>query len=230
MLGLLGATGVGMGLNPSVGACQEHSHGSAPTGSRPVDAFQLHFCGIHVAKNNSKFQLTTQHYCGHRGNVHQCLLFDSSAPDAKLLGVEYIIPNEIYQALSADEKKYWHPHTYEVLAGGLIAPTMTDEEELAFMKALLTTWGKTWHTWPDPTTDIPYGDPLLMWALTADGQIDEQVLAQRDREFGVDSVKIRATRCQSIGYDVPSVSFPRSMDQVGRQWTDNGQDRPRAIK
>lgn len=230
MLGLIGGLGFAAHLTDQ-GQAQEHSgHPAAQSAKGPVGGFQLHFCGIHVAKNNPKFQITTQHFCGHRGNVHQCLLFDSSAPDARLLGVEYIIPNEVYQALPVEEKKYWHPHTYEVLAAGLIAPEMTDAEELAFMKALLTTWGKTWHTWPDPTTEVPLGDPLLMWALTGDGQIDPAVLAKRDHDFQVDSAKLRDLRCREIGFDVPQVSFPKSVDQVGRQWTDQGPDQPRPYR
>jgi Protein of unknown function (DUF1264) len=158
--------------------------------------------------------------------MHQCLLYDSCAKNAKLLGVEYIISDRLYRELPDGEKKYWHPHTYEVLAGGLIAPGMKPDDELTFMKALLTTWGKTWHTWPDPRTPVPMGEPLLMWAVTGDGQIDDGVLAARDTEFKVKAADIREKRGQSIGFEVPKVSLPRSIDQVGRQWTDEGDDKP----
>jgi hypothetical protein len=103
---------------------------------------------------------------------------------------------------------------------------MAPAEEEAFMKQLLTTWGKTWHTWPDPRTPVPMGEPLLIWALTGDGQADEAVLAERDRRFDVSAAAIREQRCREIGFEVPRVSPPRSIDQVGRQWTDSGEDRP----
>lgn len=80
--------------------------------------------------------------------MHPCLLFDATEPGAKLLGVEYIIPDELLRSLPDTEKKYWHPHTDEVMAGGLIAPGMSAEDEMKFMKAILPTRGKTWHTWP----------------------------------------------------------------------------------
>ena len=32
---------------------------------------------------------------------------------------------------------------------------MPEADEKRFMKTLLTTWGKAWHTWPDPTTAVP---------------------------------------------------------------------------
>jgi hypothetical protein len=212
-------------------------HGGATGDARPAGPLtgpHAHFCGIHIAKKDPKFQLIAQHYCAaHAGGAHgedlfQCLLFDSREKNAKLLGVEYIISDKQYRALPAEEKKYWHPHTYEVLAGGLIAPGMTADEELTFMKSILTTWGKTWHTWPDPKTAVPIGEPLLMWALTADGQADEKVIAERDRQFNVSAAEIRARRGRALGLEVPKVSLPRSVEQVGRQWTDNGEDRPTA--
>jgi hypothetical protein len=158
--------------------------------------------------------------------MHQCLLYDSVGQHARLLGVEYIISDDLYRTLPDVEKKYWHPHTYEVLGGGLIAPAMTPDDELAFMKGLLLTWGKTWHTWPDPTTPVPMGEPMLMWSLTGDGQDDPNVIAARDQEFRVKTAEIRAKRIQAIGYEVPAVPPPKDMDVIGRQWTASGDDKP----
>jgi hypothetical protein len=193
----------------------------------PVHETHAHFCGIHLAKSNPSFQIVTQHYCMSRSEeMHQCLLYDSTGKNAKLLGVEYIISDRHYRDLPEEEKKYWHPHTYEVLSGGLIAPSMRPADELTFMKALLTTWGKTWHTWPDPETPIRVGEPLLMWSSGRDGVIHEDLIGGRDRRFGVSSTKLREERCQAIGLEVPQVSPPKSVDQLGRQWTDEGEDKP----
>jgi len=65
-----------------------------------------------------------------------------------------------------------------------------------------------------------------MWAVTGDGQLEETVLDSRDKQFNVKAAEVRAKRCQSIGWEVPKVSLPRSVDQVGRQWTDDGEDKP----
>ena len=227
MFGVVGALGAGLGL----GAAANADHGAKPGGDAgmmaPVAGMHAHFCGIHIAKKNPKFQLIAQHYCGPLNeDTHQCLLFDSCEKNAKLLGVEYIISDKLFQGLPDTEKKYWHPHTYEVLAGGLIAPSMKPEDEMKFMKYILTTWGKTWHTWPDPTTPVPMGEPLLMWAVTGDGQVDDKVVAARDKQFGVSVTKIRETRGKEFGVEVPNVSLPKSVDDVGRQWTDTGEDKP----
>jgi hypothetical protein len=103
---------------------------------------------------------------------------------------------------------------------------MSAEDELKFMRQVLTTWGKTWHTWPDPTTSVPLGEPILMWALSGDGQANEEVVRERDRRFNVSIAEIRRRRVREIGYDVPRVPFPRSPDEVGRQWTSTGPDAP----
>lgn len=106
----------------------------------------------------------------------------------------------VQRSSSVAEKKFWHPHTYEVLAGGLVAPGMAADDEDKFMKVLVTTWGKTWHTWPDPATPVPMGEPLLMWAVTGDGQADPKVVAVRDKEFGVSTDEVRKRRVAVIGY------------------------------
>jgi hypothetical protein len=233
MFQLLGSIGAGVAVQSSAAHGSPHATSSGEGGLRnPMSGPHAHFCGIHVAKSNPQFQLMAQHYCtAHTGHDHsdglfQCLLFDSAEPNAKLLGVEYIVSDEQYKALSESEKKYWHPHAYEVLAGGLIAPEMTVAEETSFMRQILTTWGKTWHIWPDPSTPIPLGEPLLMWALSGDGQVSETVVRQRDRQFNVSIAEIRERRVQEIGYEVPCVPFPKSVDELGRQWTGSGLDAP----
>src|SRR5262245_64179563 len=215
MLRAVGSVGLGFTIQNGVASAAEHaSHGEAAPAASPISGGHAHFCGIHVAKNNRNFQLIAQHYCtahaagDHDQGLFQCLLFDSPSTSARLLGVEYIISNEQFLALPSDEKKYWHPHTYEVLAGGLIAPEMSAADEMKFMRQILTTWGKTWHTWPDPHSSIPIGEPLLMWSLSDDGQVDEQIVQERDRQFGVSIGDLRSRRVSEIGYEVPQVAFP----------------------
>jgi uncharacterized protein DUF1264 len=237
MLRAVGSVGLGFTIHDGVASAAERDrHADGAAAASPISGAHAHFCGIHVAKKNRNFQLIAQHYCtAHNGHDHslglfQCLLYDSPASNAKLLGVEYIISNDQFRALPSDEKKYWHPHTYEVLAGGLIAPEMSAAEEKKFMRQILTTWGKTWHTWPDPQSNIPIGEPLLMWSLSDDGQVDEQIVQERDRQFGVSIGDIRSRRTREIGFEVPHVAFPKSMDQIGRQWTNHGPDQPVPLK
>jgi hypothetical protein len=233
MIRVLGALGCGVAASPNTSQAEEHGahekKDSELTG--PVKGLHAHFCGIHVAKGNPRFQVVAQHYCSARSEeMHQCLLYDSCEKNARLLGVEYIIVDAAYRRLPETEKKYWHPHTYEVLAGGLIAPGMEATEESKFMKSLLNTWGKTWHTWPDPQTAVPLGEPLLIWSFTGDGQANEELVAARDRQFGISTAKIRERRVREIGLQVPQVSQPNSIERIGRQWTDEGRDAPTPVR
>lgn len=201
----------------------------------PLGHDHLHVCGIHMAKSNPKIQFITHHYCvGHKrggaGDVFQCVLFDGTGPDAKLIGVEYIISDAAYRKLPDEEKKYWHPHTYEVLGGGLIAPGMDPKAEMDVMEIVLTTWGKAWHTWPTPSEDVPTGEPMLIWSLMGDGQVDKDLLAKRDEQFKIDTKKLCEARGRAIGYEPPNVSLPADVNTVGRQWTDNGKDEPKRKK
>jgi hypothetical protein len=227
LFGTVGALGAAATLGNTSALVADHGKTAGRKMMAPLDNHHLHFCGIHCAKKDPRIQIITQHYCGLIGEgMHQCLLYDSVGKNGRLLGVEYIISDEMYRKLPEVEKRYWHPHTYEVLGGGLIAPTMSSADEMEFMKGLLTTWGKTWHTWPDPTTPVPMGEPLLMWSLGGDGQADPKVIAARDEEFGVSTADIRKKRVEAIGYEVPAVPPPKDLDAIGRQWTANGEDKP----
>jgi hypothetical protein len=225
LFGVLGAFGAGLPLSAA-----DHGAKAADAGG-PMAGPHAHFCGIHLAKRDPRFQLITQHYCAAhtqagRGDLFQCVLFDTTGKNAKLLGVEYIIGDEAYRAMPDGEKRYWHPHTYEVLGGALIAPGMKPDDEMGFMKMILTTWGKAWHTWPDPKSPLPMGEPLLIWSLTADGQADPRLVAARDGEFGCSIEQIREARGKAIGFEAPRVSAPKDLNALGRQWTDAGDDRP----
>jgi hypothetical protein len=222
----LTALGVGTaGL--AAGAPARADHGAAqPPGAGPLGQMHLYLCAYHIAKKDPKLIFEAHHYCmAVADEVHQCVIFDSAGKNARILGVEYIISDKLYRKLPDAEKKYYHPHTYEVTAGLLIAPGMKPAEEDKLLEGLVTTWGKTWHTWPDPKDALPTGEPLLMWAATKDGQIPEEVLAERDKRFKVSTPEIRKRRAY-IG-PVPQIDPPRSVDDVGRQWTNDGPDVPK---
>lgn len=54
-------------------------------------------------------QLIAHHYCSHiNQDVRQCVIYDSDRPDARLIGIEYIISEELFNQLSTEEKKLWH--------------------------------------------------------------------------------------------------------------------------
>jgi hypothetical protein len=122
----------------------------------------------------------------------QCALYDSNTENAKLTGIEYIVPGERLDALPAEEQQYWHPHNFEILSGTLSAPGVSDEMKILAGK--IDSYGKTFHTWMTGATtgeaeDFPYGEPKLAWSLNEEGQLDDSLRAAYDNL----SIDIEAT-------------------------------------
>jgi hypothetical protein len=163
----------------------------------PLEAMHLHLCAFHVAKDDPAFQLEAHHYCmplSDDGKLFQGIVTDSNKPGAKILGVEYIVTDDLYRGFSEDEKALWHPHDYEVTSGLLLAPKLSEDQENKFMAVVRKTWGKTFHTWADPKTAVPLGQPRLMWAFTKDGEIRDELVRKRDKDLGVSTEKIKKRR------------------------------------
>ena len=113
------------------------------------------------------------------------MLFDSDAVDAKLIGVEYIISEKLFNQLPESERQLWHSHRYEVKSGLLMAPRLPDMAEKELMKEMVTTYGKTFHFWRVDRGDVlPVGGPRLMMAFTRDGQVKNDIVEKLEEQAG----------------------------------------------
>ncbi len=161
----------------------------------PLDAMSTYLNGFHMYADEMGRQVEATHFCIHlRHDLHQCVIFDRNAPDARLIGIEYIISEERFRGLPEDEKRLWHSHHHEVKSGILVAPGIPDLAEHAYFRDLVTTYGKTFHTWQYDRDDFPYGIPQLMMGFTEDGQADEPMIRDRDRRLGVCTARKRQNR------------------------------------
>ena len=98
----------------------------------PLDAMSTYLNGFHMYADDMGRQVEATHFCIHlRHDLHQCVIFDRNAPDARLIGIEYIISEERFRGLPDDEKRLWHSHHYEVKSGILVAPGIPDLAEHA---------------------------------------------------------------------------------------------------
>lgn len=167
---------------------------------KPADAYNMHICAFHIAKDDPNVVIETQHYCAPlHDNLFQCLLYETTRDKKpKLLGVEYVISDALYQNLPLEEKKYWHPHDFEVREGLLALIGASKEEDEATMKLLVKTWGKTWHTWPDPKTDLPIGVPRLMWSAVRKGEIPQSLIESRDQMWNINTQELKKEREQYL--------------------------------
>ena len=145
-------------------------------------------------------------------DLAQCIIYDSPNRGARLIGIEYVISEKLFQQLSPDEQRLWHSHDYEVHAGLLTAPGMPEDAEKSLMKDLARTFGKTFHTWQVDRDPIPLGIPQLMMAYTGDGQVPPVWLQKRDQSEGISVERLRSTRASVSG----PVAHGRADD-----WTSN---------
>jgi hypothetical protein len=163
---------------------------------KPIDALSAYLNGFHFYADDMGRQVQAHHYCTHlTEDFHQCVIFDSNREDARLIGIEYIVSERVFKGLPDDEKRLWHSHHYEVKSGELIAPGVPEIAEHALMEDLVTTYGKTWHTWQvDKDKTFPFGIPQLMMGFTQDGQVDAGMLQDRDKRLDVSTEKEKKNR------------------------------------
>jgi hypothetical protein len=154
----------------------------------PISAMNVYVDGFHFHNGDMNRQVEAHHYCNViNEDLIQCAIYDSNSENARLMGIEYIVSEKIFQTLPQDEKKLWHSHAYEVKSGQLLAPNIPDLPEHELMEKLASTYGKTWHTWQTDQSNmtLPLGSPELMMGFTADGQINPAVVQERDRRLNI---------------------------------------------
>lgn len=128
----------------------------------------LAFAGVHLQKDQPTNAQTAYHFCKPlNDNVNQCLLYDGTGPNARLIGVEYLVSDEIYRKMPETERAYWHDHKYEVDAHLIRSLTQSGEDEAKTLAKVRTLWGKVYHTWV-AGADYPEGPAKLFWSVTGE--------------------------------------------------------------
>ncbi|KAI2630765.1 DUF1264-domain-containing protein [Hypoxylon sp. NC1633] len=191
------------------------------TGASMIQEFQptkqlcAHLNAFHTYADEPGRFVEANHYCAHlTEDVRQCILYDSPSPNARLIGIEYMITPTLYAQLPASERRLWHSHAYEVKSGMLIMPGPTastpvagpawEAAETREMAHVIGLYGKVYHLWQTDRGDaLPLGEPKLMTSFTADGQFDfESAVGDRDARFGTDWRRKKELR---EGIEVPGI-------------------------
>ena len=164
----------------------------------PVDAIDMYLNGFHFYADDMGRQIEAHHYCSHvNEDFFQCVIYDGNGKGARLIGIEYIVSARLFATLAPDEQALWHSHRHETGSGELVMPGIPEAVETTAMEMLASTYGKTWHTWQiDRHAELPLGIPQLMMGCTADGQLDQGMLAARDRRLGLSSADSRRARAE----------------------------------
>ena len=175
----------------------------------PLRKLNMYLNGFHFYNGNLRGQMEAHHFCSKLNeDVTQCVIYDGNGEDAKIMGVEYIVSEKLFKTLSEEEKKLWHSHAHEVKSGTLVAPGLPNAAEHELMEELVSTYGKTFHTWhTDQDRPLPLGTPQLMMGFTKDGQLDTTLVRARDQRFGISTAEKRQNRA-----DIPAPAVQPGAD------------------
>lgn len=136
-----------------VTACARPPQGAPP--NSPAFGYTLHIDAIkHI--NDDPNQVVHHYVKAISDEVSQALLYDSDAPNARLIGIETIISPRMYAALPEDEKPNWHYHKTEIPMVDAKLPDLSAKEVAAVVAKLEDTWGKVEIIW-EPRDPAPMG-------------------------------------------------------------------------
>ncbi|KAL2403910.1 Oil body-associated protein 1B [Exophiala dermatitidis] len=189
---------------------QTHVRGTIEPEMKPLHNVCEYLHALHIytdeARRGEVRTVSAHHFCSHvRKDLRQCLIYDSCKPDARLIGVEFMIPKSRYEQLDPEEQKLWHSHEFEVKSGMLVLPypesharrkDAWDKLETRAMEEVVGLYGKLYHFWEvDKGHDLPLGQPKLMGSLTEWEQLDvDKAMEERNKEQGIDQKRKREIR------------------------------------
>lgn len=162
----------------------------------PISAINMYLNGFHFYADDMGRQVEAHHYCTHvNEDFFQCVIYDGNRIDSRLIGVEYIVSERLFRTLPEEEKPLWHSHRHETTSGELVMPGIPETVEHTAIADLVSTYGKTWHTWQvDRDAALPTGIPQLMMGFTAEGQVRPELVEARDAALGISTAEVKADR------------------------------------
>ena len=124
-------------------------------------------------------QMEAHHYCNQaNADLAQCLLFDGNTAEARMMGIEYIISEKLYNTLPTEEKAYWHPHNYEILSGQLRMPGLPASNTRRKCAAAALSLGKSTVEWRMESERPPNAQARLRAPMLA-GKIVSRAVRRR---------------------------------------------------
>jgi len=160
---------------------------SALQSFKPLSSLDTHVASVKCYSKDNTRQMPVHEYLGHlNDDVMQAVITDSDRKDAKIIGVEYIITQKVFDKLPAEEQKLWVYKGGEVTSGTMVAPRMPGPMEHKLMQDLAPTYGKSFALWQVDKYPLPLGVPQLLSVPRSDS-LSRDLLNQRDKALGIDS-------------------------------------------
>ncbi|KAL8090912.1 oil body-associated protein 2C [Apium graveolens] len=167
---------------------------------KPIKEMNQHVCTFALYGDDMTRQIETHHYVTRLNqDFLQCAVYDSDESLGRLIGVEYIVSDKIFETLPPDEQKLWHTHAYEIKSGLWMNPRVPEMVMKPELENLTKTYGKFWCTWHTDRGDVlPIGPPALMMSPQAVnlGMVKPELLKKRDDKYNVSSEALKTSRVE----------------------------------
>ena len=132
----------------------------APAGNpKPSEGWTLHIDAL--LHYPGKPSMVAHHYCKPVSGLIECQLYDSDAPNARLVGIETIVDAATYAKFPEAEKRMWHYHKTEIPKVSATLPDLSAEEAAKVVKSIEETYGKIYLAWDPGLETLPAGSPSV---------------------------------------------------------------------
>ncbi|KAI5659819.1 hypothetical protein M9H77_28612 [Catharanthus roseus] len=185
---------------------------------KPIKQMSQHACTFALYNQDMTRQIETHHYITRvNQDFLQCAVYDSDDSSGRLIGVEYIVSDKIFETLPADEQKLWHSHAYEIKSGLWVTPRVPEMVVKPELENLAKTYGKFWCTWQTDRGDkLPLGPPALMVSPQAVnlGMIRPDLIQKRDDKYNISTDTMKSTRVE--------IAEPEWLNPQADYWKQHG--------
>ncbi|OIW00783.1 hypothetical protein TanjilG_19588 [Lupinus angustifolius] len=186
---------------------------------KPIKQISQHVCSFAIYSHDMSRQIETHHYCSRLNQEFlQCAVYDSDQNNARLVGVEYIVSDDIFETLPPEEQKLWHSHAYEIKSGLLVTPRVPEMIAMPELENIAKTYGKFWCTWQvDRGDKLPLGAPSLMMSPQAvsPGLVRPDLVHERDTKYNISSESMKSSRLE--------IEEPEMISPMADYWKQHGQ-------
>jgi len=142
----------------------------AQTPASPAAGYDIHVTAPHVVDGEEHGPF--HHYCKviSPEPIIQCLIFDSTEPNAPMTQVEYMVAKSLTRSTISleDWNDDWHDHAIEIASGRVKVLDVDEATAGQIASAASTTDGVIFHLWPIGSK-IPTGDVSIAQAV---GHVD----------------------------------------------------------
>ncbi|CAI9087862.1 OLC1v1022046C1 [Oldenlandia corymbosa var. corymbosa] len=166
----------------------------------PIKQMSQHVCTFALYSNDMHRHIETHHYVTRiNQDFLQCAVYDSDDSHGRLIGVEYIISDRLFEGLNPEEQKLWHSHAYEIKSGLWVNPRVPEMVVKPELENLARTYGKFWCTWQTDRGDkLPMGPPALMMSPQAVnlGMVRPDLIKKRDDKYNISTDTLKVSRVE----------------------------------